>query len=321
MKTLPLAAAGLLAGALAVAPLSAADFPNRPVRIIVPFSAGSATDILARTISARLTDLWGQQVLVDNRPGALGIVGTELMLKGLPDGHTLLMVSSGHSANATLAAKLPFDTIKDFSGVAPVAIVPNVLVVPPGLGVKSVKELIELSKKRPAGLLFASAGIGSSTHLNAEVVRTALGINASHVPFKGIPEALTDVIGGRVDFLMVPIVAGLAQIKAGKVVALAVGTNKRSAVLPDLPALVETYPGSGFDGWFGLLTSSKTSRDVVARLNRDINKVLGMPEVREHFLTQGAEVMSMTPEAFDKFLVSEVARLGKVVKESGAKAE
>jgi tripartite-type tricarboxylate transporter receptor subunit TctC len=305
------------------APMSAlaADFPNRPVRIVVPFSAGSATDILARAVAARLTEMWGQQVLTDNRPGALGIVGTELMLKSNPDGHTLLMVSSGHAANATLAAKLPFDTVKDFSGVAPVAIVPNVLVVSPALGVKNVRELIELSKKRPNGLLYASAGIGSSTHLNGEVVRAALGLNAQHVPFKGVPEGLTDVIGGRVDFFMVPLVASLSQIKAGKLVGLAVGTNKRSSVLPDLPTLVETFPAAGFDGWFGLIASSKTPRELINRLNRDINKVLSMPEVRDQFLTQGAETMSMTGEQFDKFLASEVGRLGKVVKESGAKAE
>ncbi len=310
-------------GAAFATPLAAAaaDFPNRPVRIVVPFSAGSATDILARAVASRLTEMWGQQVITDNRPGALGIVGTELVLKSNPDGHTLLMVSSGHAANATLAAKLPFDTIKDFSGVAPVAIVPNVLVVSPALGVKNVRDLIELAKKRPNGLLYASAGIGSSTHLNGEVVRAALGLNAQHVPFKGVPEGLTDVIGGRVDFFMVPLVASLSQIKAGKLLGLAVGTNKRSSVLPDLPALVETFPGAGFDGWFGLLASSKTPRELITRLNRDVNKVLGMPEVREQFLTQGAETMSMTGEQFDRFLVNEVARLGKVVKESGAKAE
>ncbi|MBC7779588.1 MAG: tripartite tricarboxylate transporter substrate binding protein [Proteobacteria bacterium] len=299
----------------------AQDFPNRPVRIVVPFSAGSATDILARTAGARLTEIWGHQVLTDNRPGALGIVGTELMLKSNPDGHTLLMVSSGHAANATLAAKLPFDTIKDFSGIAPVAIVPNVMVVSPSLGVKNVRDLVELAKKRPNGLLFASAGIGSSTHLNGEVVRTALGIKAQHVPFKGVPEGLTDILGGRVDFFMVPLVASMNQIKAGKLLGLAVGTNKRSTVLPDLPTLVETFPGAGFDGWFGLLASSKTPRPLVDRLNRDVNKVLALPEVRDLFLTQGAETMSMSAEQFDKFLAAEVVRLGKVVKESGAKAE
>ena len=300
---------------------SAQDFPGRIVRIIVPFSAGSATDILARAVAVRLTEAWGQQVLTDNRPGALGIVGSELMLKSNADGHTLLMVSSGHAANATLAAKLPFDTVKDFSGVAPVAIVPNVLVVSPASGVKSVRDLVELAKKRPNGLLFASAGIGSSTHLNGEVVRSALGIQAQHVPFKGVPEGLTDVIGGRVDFFMVPLVASLSQIKAGKLVGLAVGTNKRSSVLPDLPTLVETYPGAGFDGWFGLLASAKTPRPLIDRVNRDVNKVLSLPEVRELFLSQGAEAMSMSAEQFDKFLLSEVARLGKVVRESGAKAE
>ncbi|MCE2946498.1 MAG: tripartite tricarboxylate transporter substrate binding protein [bacterium] len=318
--------AGAAVAALAVSmnPIDAQaqDFPNRPVRIVVPFSAGSATDILARTVAARLTEMWGQQVLSDNRPGALGIIGTELMLKANPDGHTLLMVSSGHAANATLAAnKLPFDTIKDFAGIAPVAIVPNVLVVSPSSGIKSVRDLVELAKKRPNGLLYASAGIGSSTHLNGEVVRTALGIQAQHVPFKGVPEGLTDVIGGRVDFFMVPLVASLSQLKAGKLLGLAVGTNKRSSVLPDLPTLVETYPNAGFDGWFGLLASSKTPRPLVNRLNRDVNKVLSMPEVRDLFLTQGAETMSMTPEAFDKFLAGEVSRLGKVVRESGAKAE
>lgn len=315
-----LAGAAVVAAAVSVT-AHAQDFPNRPVRIVIPFSAGSATDILARALAVRLTEAWGQQVLADNRPGALGIVGTDMMLKANPDGHTLLMVSSGHAANATLAAKLPFDTVKDFSGIAPVAIVPNVLVVSPSLGVKSVRDLVELSKKRPNGLLYASAGVGSSTHLNGEVVRSALGIQAQHVPFKGVPEGLADVLGGRVDFFMVPLVASLSQLKAGKLVGLAVGTNKRSSVLPDLPTLVETYPSAGFDGWFGLLASSKSPRPLINRLNRDVNKVLSAPEVRELFLTQGAETMSMTPEQFDKFLVAEVARLGNVVRESGAKAE
>jgi tripartite-type tricarboxylate transporter receptor subunit TctC len=321
MNRLITGAAMATAAALSLNAL-AQDFPNRPVRIVVPFSAGSATDILARASAARLTEMWGHQVITDNRPGALGIIGTELMLKANADGHTLLMVSSGHAANATLAAaKLPFDTIKDFSGIAPVAIVPNVLVVSPSLGVKSVRDLVELAKKRPNGLLYASAGIGSSTHLNAEVMRTALGIKAQHVPFKGVPEGLTDVIGGRVDFFMVPLVASLSQLKAGKLLGLAVGTNKRSTLLPELPTLVETYPGAGFDGWFGLIASSKNPRPLVERLNRDVNKVLSMPEVRDLFLTQGAETMSMSAAEFDKFLVAEVARLGKVVRESGAKAE
>lgn len=316
-----LAGAAVAAAVVSMNAQAQDNFPNRPVRIVVPFSAGSATDILARALAARLTEAWGQQVLSDNRPGALGIIGTDLMLKANPDGHTILMVSSGHAANATLAAKLPFDTVKDFSGIAPVAIVPNVLVVSPSSGIKTVRDLVELAKKRPNGLLYASAGIGSSTHLNGEVVRSALGIQAQHVPFKGVPEGLTDVIGGRVDFFMVPLVASLSQLKAGKLLGLAVGTNKRSSVLPDLPTLVETYPNAGFDGWFGLLASSKSPRALVGRLNRDVNKVLSMPEVRELFLTQGAETMSMTPEQFDKFLVAEVARLGKVVRESGAKAE
>ena len=299
----------------------AQTFPSKPVRIVVGFGAGGGTDIAARAIAQKLTESFNSNFIVDNRPGAAGNLAGDIGARAPADGHTMLMVSSGHAANATLAAKLPFDTVKDFSGIAPVAIVPNVLVVSPSSGVKSVRDLVELAKKRPNGLLYASAGIGSSTHLNGEVVRAALGIQAQHVPFKGVPEGLTDVIGGRVDFFMVPLVASLSQLKAGKLLGLAVGTNKRSSVLPDLPTLVETYPNAGFDGWFGLLASSKSPRALVGRLNRDVNKVLSMPEVRELFLTQGAETMSMTPEQFDKFLAVEVARLGKVVRESGAKAE
>ena len=268
MKTLPAAAAALLATALAAAPLAAADFPNRPVRIIVPFSAGSATDILARAISVRLTDMWGQQVLVDNRPGAGGTLGANLVVRANPDGYTLLSVSTAHAVAAAIYPKLPYDTTRDLAGITLSAVSKYVLVVSPALGIRSLKDLLALARAKPGTLNFSSAGVGSGTHFAAEILKSMAKIDVVHVPFKGIPEALTDVIGGRVDFLMVPIVAGLAQIKAGKVQALAVGTNKRSAVLPDLPALVETYPGSGFDGWFGLLTSSKTPRDVVARLLR-----------------------------------------------------
>ena len=320
-----LLAAALAAATLGVPAAALAQqqaWPARPIRLLVGFAPGGGTDIVARTLAPKLSELLGQQVIVENRAGAAGTIAADAVAKAAPDGYMLL---AGHANSNAIApyvlAKVPYDAITDFTPITYIGYVPNVLVVSPSSGVKSVRDLVELSKKRPNGLLYASAGIGSSTHLNGEVVRAALGLQAQHVPFKGVPEGLTDVIGGRVDFFMVPLVASLSQLKAGKLLGLAVGTNKRSSVLPDLPTLVETYPNAGFDGWFGLLASSKSPRALVGRLNRDVNKVLSMPEVRELFLTQGAETMSMTPEQFDKFLAAEVVRLGKVVRESGAKAE
>jgi len=287
----------------------------------VPFSPGSATDILARAVSVRLTEIWNQQVLIDNRPGAGGIVAGEMLLKAVPDAHTQLMVSSGHAVNPSLYPKLPYDTVRDFAGVAGVAVIPNVMVGSPSLGLKSARDLLDLAKKRPNGLLFASAGIGSATHLNGEQVRSLAKIQATHVPFKGTPEAIADTLGARVDFFMAPLVGAIAQIRGGRLQALAVSSSRRSPALPDVPPLVETLPGAVYETWFGLLAPRQTPRELLRRVNADVNRVLGLPEVRDQFLALGAETMPMTPDQFDKFIVAQVELLGAIVRESGAKPE
>ena len=316
----------LLATALAAATASvfaaAPAFPDKPVRFVVPFSPGSATDALARVLSPRLTEMWNEQVVVDNRAGAGSVVGTGIAAKSAPDGYTLLIVSASHAVNATLYKKLPFDPVKDFAGVTLVASVPNVLVVNPTLPVQSVKELIALAKARPGVLNCGSAGIGSASHLNLELFKSMAGLDIVHVPFKGFAEQLTELYANRLQLTFAPQVLVLSHIQAGRVRALGVSTAKRSSSLPNVPTVAEAaIPGFVFDPWFGVLVPAGTPREVVGKLNADIIKVLQLPDVRERLLAQGAEPVWSTPGEFDAYLKSEVAKLGRIVTDSGAKAE
>ena len=315
-----LSIAGVLA--LGAGPAGAQEFPTKPMRFVVPFGPGSATDALARVIGQKMTEMWGQQVIVENRPGAGSVVGTAVAAKSPPDGHTLLMVSASHAINATLYAKLPFDPVKDFSGVTPVALIPNILIVHPSLPAKSVKELVALAKAKPGQFNYTSAGIGSNSHLNGEVFRSTAGIKIVHVPFKGFAEAITEIISGRLEMTFAPSILAAQHIKAGKVRALAVGTSKRSSAFPELPTMVEAgIPDCIFDGWFAVLVPAGTPKPVIEKLNDGIAKILKMPDVAKQMQNQGADAMVMTPDAFDKFIRSEVVKLGKIVRESGAKAE
>ena len=312
--------AGVLA--LGAGPAGAQDFPTKPMRFIVPFGPGSATDALARVIGQKMTEMWGPQVIVENRPGAGSVVGTAVAAKSPADGHTLLMVSASHAINATLYAKLPFDPVKDFSGVTPVALIPNILIVHPSLPAKNVKELVALAKSKPGQFNYTSAGIGSNSHLNGEVFRSTAGIKIVHVPFKGFAEAITEIISGRLEMTFAPSILAAQHIKAGKVRPLAVGTSKRSSAFPELPTMVEAgIPDCVFDGWFAVLVPAGTPKPVIEKLNDGIAKILKMPDVARQMQNQGADAMVMTPDAFDKFIRSEVVKLGKIVKESGAKAE
>ena len=299
---------------------SGQGFPNKPIRMLVPFSAGSQTDILARWVGEKMLENWGQQVVVDNRPSAGGTIASQYVLQANPDGHTLMMVSTGHAGNATLYSKLPYDTVKDFSGVSRVASVPNLLVVSPTLGPKSVKELIAFAKGKPGQINFSSAGIGSGTQINGEMFKLAAGIEATHVPYKGAPEALTEVIGGRVQFNFSPILVAAGQVKAGKVLAVAVSTAQRSPMFPDVPTVAEAgIPGFEYDQWYGLLASAKTPRPVINLLNKEVVRILTLPEMKERMLTQGATPAPTTPEEFDRFIRSEVQRFAKVLIAAGAR--
>ena len=297
-------------------------FPSRPLRIIVPFSAGSQTDLLARMVGQKMSEQWGQQVVVDNRPGAGGTIAAAMVAAATPDGHTLMVHSAGHAINATLYSKLPFDTLRDFAGVSQIASVPNVLVVPPSLGVKSVKELIALAKQKPGQLNFGSAGTGSGAHINAEQFRLAAGIAVNHVPYKGSPEAMTDTIAGRIQYFFAPLVPVMPFVKDGRLLALAVSTAQRSPVLADVPTIAEAaLPGFEFDSWFGMLAPRATPRRTVDQISREVARILASPEIRQRMQNQGAVARASTPESFDAFIRSEVEKLGKVVVAAGARAD
>ena len=293
-------------------------FPVRPVRILVPFSAGSVTDLLARTVGEKLTEPWGQQVVVENRPGAASVVGTGIAAMAAPDGYTLLMVSNGHAVIGSLYSKLPFDPIKDFSGITRVASVTLVLVTPATLPVATLKEFIALAKAKPGALNYASAGLGSTAYVSAELFKSVAQVNIVHVPYKGLPEALTDTMTGRVQMYFLGIVGGLPHIQAGRVRALAVSTPKRAPALPDVPTMEEGgLPGFDYDAWFGLLTLAKVPRPLVARLHRDVVRVLDLPDVRARLSGTGADPTPNTPEQFDALIRADAAKLGKILRDAG----
>ena len=322
MNAIKLTAAGCaLLGCAAVPAAHAQEkFPTRNIRMLVPFAAGSQTDILARWIGEKFLESWGQQVVVDNRPSAGGTIASQVVLEANPDGHTMMMVSTGHAGNATLFSKLPYDTVKDFAGVSQVASVPNVLVVAPTLGPKTIKELIALAKSKPGTMNFSSAGIGSGTQINGEMFNLAAGIKVAHVPYKGAPDALNNVIGGNVQYNFAPILVAMGQLKAGRVIALGVSTKDRSPLFPNVPTIAEAgLPGFEYDQWYGLLVSSKTPRLIVGAVNKEIVRILSAPEMKERMLTQGATPKPTTPQAFDEFIRAEVKKFAPVIIASGAK--
>lgn len=317
-------AAGILGAVLAWPASHAAEsaFPLRPVRFVVPFTAGSATDALARTLAPKLTEMWHQQVIVDNRGGAGGTIGAGIVAKATPDGHTLLLNSAAQAINATLYPKLPYDTVKDFASVSMVASVPNVLVVGAQFQAKTLKDIVELAKAKPGELNYGSAGVGSASHLNGEMFSAAAGIKMVHVPFKGFAEQLVEIYAGRVQMTWAPQILAMSHIQAGRLRPIAVSTAKRSSGLPDVPTAAEAgLPGFVYDPWFAVFVPSATPRPVVRELNRAIVKTLEMPDVRQMMQRQGAEPVSSTPEETEKYVRGEIEKLGKLVKSSGARAD
>ena len=297
-------------------------FPSKPVKIVVPFTAGSATDILARTFGQKLSELWGQPVIVENRPGAGGTIGAALVAKSPADGYTLLVHSAAQAVNASIYPTLPYDTTKDFVEVATLGGQPNVLVVAPSTGFKSVADLIAAAKKSPGALNFGSAGTGSGTHVNGEKFKLAAGIDVVHIPYKGTPEAITDTMTGRVTYFFSPISAALPNIREGKLVALGVSTAKRSSALPNVPTIAESgLPGFDYNLWVGMFAPAGTPADVVDRINADVAKVLQTPDARERLAALGAEAMVMTPAEFRKFMREEIEDSAKVVKAAGIKVQ
>ena len=317
------ALSSFLAAFTLVAPVFAQDFPVRPVRIVVPFAAGGGVDILTRTLAQHLGERLGQQVLVDDRPGAGGNVGVDAVAKSPPDGYTLVMATTGtHTINPGLYAKLPFDVERDFKPITLIASVPNLLVVNPALGVNSAAELVALARSKPGQLSFASFGNGASNHLSGEMLKSLTGIQATHVPYKSAPQAVTDLIAGQTSFAFVNTPLALPHVRSGKLRALAVTGAKRSAATPDFPTMQEAgVPGFVVESWYGLMAPAGTPDAVIARLHKETLAALALPEVREFFAKQGADVVTATPAEFAAVIKSERARWAEVIRTSGARIE
>ena len=289
----------------------------RTIRFIVPFTPGSGTDVIARILANRMGETLGASIFVENKPGAGGTIGAGIVAKSEPDGYTFLIQSSGHVVNPFLYNNLPYDTLKDFSGVTPLAQLPNVMVTSPNAGYKSIGDLVSKAQADPGGKNYASAGNGSATHMNAEKFRIAAKINANHIPYKGTPDAITDTMAGRVDWFFSPIVSALPLIKDGKLQALAVGTNKRSFALPDVPTTVEAgLPNSAYIFWVGMFAPSKTSPKIINQMNANVIKVMQDPEVIAQLRKLGAEPMLMEPQKFDQLIKTEMDAAAILVKES-----
>jgi|SRR5919197_5749280 tripartite-type tricarboxylate transporter receptor subunit TctC len=312
-------AAALLAFASTALPQG--DYPNRTVRIIVPFTPGSVTDIMARTVSERLGTRLGQPVVVENRPGAGGTIGTGAVAKSPPDGYTLAVVAAGHVVTPAIYENLAYDPAKDFAGIAPIANLPSVLFVSSALGVKSAQELIALAKAKPGALNYPSAGVGSASHVSAEKFRMATGITAVHVPLKGAPEVVTEVIAGRAHYGLMGVSALVAHVREGRVVPLAVTSEKRLPMFPDVPTVAEIgLPQAQFDFWIGMLAPAQTPRPIVNRLNGELAALIQTSEMHDRLASLGAEPMPMKPEQFDAYMRQQLANLVPLMRAAGVKA-
>jgi tripartite-type tricarboxylate transporter receptor subunit TctC len=288
------------------------------VQVIVPFTAGSATDIMARTVTQRLSEQLGQPFVVENRAGAGGTLGVAAVAKADPDGHTILVHSSSYTITPTTYPNTPYDTVRDLVGITPLALLPQALVISPDKGIRTVQDLVRAAKAKPGTMNYASAGVGTATQLSAERFRLAAGIEAVHVPFRGTPEALTEIIAGRVDYYFCPVDAVLPMITEKKVLALAMGSSKRSAALPDVVTTLEAgIPNSDYNFWVGMFVPSKTPREIVNRLQQEVAKALDVKEVRESMAKLGAESMLMRPEEFNTYIRNEITTNATLVKAAG----
>jgi tripartite-type tricarboxylate transporter receptor subunit TctC len=311
----------VLAASLAATAAQAQTWPSKPVRFVVPFPPAGATDILARIMAEKLSGPFGQSVVVENRPGAAGNVGTEFVAKSPPDGYTILQLTVAQSISATLYEKLNYGLEKDLIPVAMIALVPNVMIVNPSVPAKSVAEFIALARSRPGRINFASSGSGTSIHMSAEMFKMLTGVNIVHIPYKGSGPALADLMGGQVDVMFDNLTSSIGLIRSGKLRALAVTTSTRYQELPDVPTVQETVPGYEATAWFGIVAPAGTPREVVMRINGEVNRALAHADVKEKLAQQGALARSWTPEEFGSFIHNEVVKWAKVVKASGAKVE
>jgi tripartite-type tricarboxylate transporter receptor subunit TctC len=315
------AAASLLFAVALQTPALAQTWPAKSLRVVVPFTAASATDTIARIVAERLTQQFGQTLVVENRPGAGGTIGVGTVARAEPDGYTLLVHSSSFTVTPTTYPNTPYNTERDFSGITPLANLPNVLVIAPSKNIRSVKELVASAKAKPGTLTYASAGAGSATQLNAERFRLGAGFEGVHVPFKGTPEALTEILTGRVDYYFCPVISVLQFIKEGKLLALAAGSSKRSSALPEVPTTLEAgVPNSDYNFYVGMMVPSKTPRAIVDTLHKNVVIALQTPDTRERLAKLGAEPMLMTPAEFDTHIRKEIASNAALVKAAGVTA-
>jgi tripartite-type tricarboxylate transporter receptor subunit TctC len=312
-------AAASVAVALA-APAAAQDYPAKPVRIVVPFAPGGLNDIAARLFAPHLSERLGKQFVVDNRTGAGGVVGSEIVANAPKDGYTLLIASIAHAVNPSLY-KLPYDPVKAFDPVAMFVSSPNALAVTPGLPAKTVKEFVALAKAKPGSLLYASGGIGGSLHLGYELFKLTAGIDVVHVPFKGAGPAVIDVAGGHSQSIIATITTLIPHHKSGKLRLLGVSGSKRSAIMPDLPTIEEQGLKYEAGNWIGLVAPAGTPRDVIEKLNKEIAEIQKLPDVQKRMQDSGADIVTMTPAEFGKYMNEELDKWGKVVKQAGIKAQ
>jgi tripartite-type tricarboxylate transporter receptor subunit TctC len=302
---------------------SGQSYPSRAARMIVPWTAGGTADLMARIASQKFSESFGQQFVVDNRPGAGGLIGTEQAAKAAPDGHTLLLATTApNSVAPSLYAKIPFDPVRDFASISLMATTCYVLSVNPSMQIGNARQLVALAKARPGQLTFSSPGNGTPNHLSGEMFKMLTGVDMQHVPYKGSAQAIGDVIGGQIAMSFENIVVASPFVKSGRIKALAVTSAKRAAALPAVPTIAESgVPGFEAVGWFGVVAPGATPKDIIARLNGELVRALAAPEVKERITALGAEVVSTTPEGLDQFNRAQIALWGKVVKASGARAE
>jgi tripartite-type tricarboxylate transporter receptor subunit TctC len=324
MKSRLGAALGLLA--LSVAPAMAADaasgYPNKPIRWVLPFPPGGSTDVVVRIVGPRLSEVFGQQVVIDNRPGAGTNIGMDIVAKAAPDGYTMLLSTASLAINTSLYRKLPFDPVRDLAPVTLLTNTPNMMAVHPGVPAKTVREFIDLAKAKPGGLSYGSSGNGASNHLAMELLKVMTGIDVIHVPYKGGGPAQVDLIAGQIQALFNPPSTLMPHARNGRVRAVAVGSRKRIAIAPEMPTFDESgVPGYEAGVWFGLLVPSGTPKAIIDRLNREVTRILAAPDVAERLTSLGYEPLPGTPQAFAAFIQSEIGKWSKVVKASGARVD
>jgi tripartite-type tricarboxylate transporter receptor subunit TctC len=321
-RIVPVLACIVAAWALAPAPAAAQTYPVKPLRMVVPWAPGGTTDILGRVIAQKMSESWGQPVVVDNRGGAAGNIGSEAAAKSPADGYTLLLgTMSTHAMNQFLYSKMTYDPVGDLAPISLVANVATVLVVHPGLPVKNVGELVALARSKPGQLNFASGGIGSFNQLCAELLKVAAKIDIVHVPYKGGGPAVTDLMGGKVDMLFTGAPVTMPHIKSGKLKLLAVTDSRRAGALPETPTVGESLPGYSFDNWYGIMAPQGTPRPVIDRLNAEVLRILALPDVRERFTSLGAEPTPSTPERFGSVMKADAEKWGGIIRQAGVRAE